>query len=185
MSEDTKKVQINAGNALESFATDVELTVEERSTKAQEQWAHVKQLTIDGKLKSKEESYRLTKMYGGDDGVLDDLEITMIKYDADGNGTFDISEVKAIMFDMEKKTQEANSLRKKLHLVVAVGMVIIALLLGLMLGANEVTKENHTTGGNLVDTSGESVKVQQVRSVASLLDIPKLDYHTMKMTKEY
>lgn len=166
----------------------VELTTEgeKTSTKdgAKAKWENVKRLTINGVLKTKEESYKLTKMYGGEDGVLDDLEITMIKYDTDHNGTFDISEVKSILFDMDKKTKEANSLRKKLHLVVLASVIVISLLLGLMLGANEVTKENHTKGGNLVDKNGGSVKIQQVRSVANLLEYTKLDYEVLKEVKD-
>ena len=129
----------------------VELTEAEKSS-APAPWENVQRITINGILKSKEESYKLIKMYGGDDGVLDELEMTMIKYDTDHNGTFDISEVKSIMFDMDKKTKEVNSLRKKLHLVIIVSVIAISILLGLMLGANELTKENHTKGGNLVDT---------------------------------
>jgi hypothetical protein len=164
---------------------DVELTTEEGTAKAHDaELANVTQIMVDGQLMSKKESHKLIKMYGGDDGELDELEMTMIKYDTDHNGTFDVSEVKAIMFDMDKKTKEANTLRKQLHLVVIAAVLVVSLLLGLMLGANEVTKENHTTGGNLVDKDGGSVKVQQVRSVASLLDIPKLDYSAMKMIKE-
>ena len=76
----------------------VELTTEGEKTPtkddAKAKWENVKRLTINGVLKTKEESYKLTKMYGGEDGELDDLEITMIKYDTDHNGTFDISEVK-------------------------------------------------------------------------------------------
>eukprot|EP00944_MAST-04C_sp_MAST-4C-sp1_P006475 g6475.t1 len=53
-----------------------------------------------------------------------------------------------------------------------------------MLGANEVTKENHTRGGNLVDTEGNSVKIQQVRSVASLLDYTKLEFNVLKEVKD-
>ena len=60
----------------------------------------------------------------------------------------------------------------------------MSLLLGLMLGANEVTKENHTKGGNLVDTEGNSVQVQQVRSVASLLDYTKLEFSVLKEVKD-
>ena len=85
---------------------------------------------------------------------------------------------------MDKKTKEANSLRKKLHLVVLASVIVISLLLGLMLGANEVTKENHTKGGNLVDNYGGSVKIQQVRSVANLLEYTKLDYEVLKEVKD-
>ena len=53
-----------------------------------------------------------------------------------------------------------------------------------MLGANEVTKENHTRGGNLVDTEGNSVKIQQVRSVASLLDYTKLEFKVLQEVKD-
>ena len=63
-------------------------------------------------------------------------------------------------------------------------MIAISILLGLMLGANEVTKENHTRGGNLVDTEGNSVKIQQVRSVASLLDYTKLEFNVLKEVKD-
>ena len=91
----------------------VELTEAEKSS-APAPWENVQRITINGILKSKEESYKLTKMYGGDDGVLDELEMTMIKYDTDHNGTFDISEVKSIMFDMDKKTKEVNI---NIHLV--------------------------------------------------------------------
>ena len=85
---------------------------------------------------------------------------------------------------MDKKTKEANSLRKKLHLVVLASVIVISLLLGLMLGANEVTKENHTKGGNPVDKNGGSVKIQQVRSVANLLEYTKLDYEVLKEVKD-
>ena len=153
---------------------------------AKENWklAQSKIHQLSGIELTETEVHHAIKVYGGDDGQLDDLEILMMKYDTDRSGTFDIAEVKAIISDMDKKTKEANSLRKKLHVVIFVAFGICSLLLGLMVGSNELSKENHTIGGNLVDGKGAAVKTSQVRSVAHMLDIPKLAYDEMKFVKD-
>jgi len=52
-----------------------------------------------------------------------------------------------------------------------------------MYATNEATKENHTRDGNMVDNGGAAVRVATVKSVVSLLDMPRLGFNEMSEIK--
>jgi hypothetical protein len=85
---------------------------------------------------------------------------------------------------MQQKTKEVRSLKKKLWVISTISFIVCAVMVGLMLGANEYSKENHTKKGNLVDPVGEPVKVATVESVTALLDMPKLDFKSLRTVKD-
>lgn len=122
-------------------------------------------------------------MYGGEDGVLDATEEIMMKYDVDKNGTFSISEVKAIVSDLEQKKKSVRNLKKMLVGVVFVAVVVCALLFGLMFASNEAAKENHTKDGVMTDLGGSPVQVDTVESVAGLWDLAQVPLPTFSKIK--
>ena len=79
-----------------------------------------------------------------------ELEKMMMKYDADGTGTFSVAEVKAIVKDLEVSKKQANAFAKLSAGLTLSFLVLAAAMLVMGLMANEVSKENHTAGDTLV-----------------------------------
>jgi len=141
--------------------------------------------TPAAKHKSQEE---LIKLYAGADGTLDDIDKMMMKYDADCTGSFSIAEVKTIIHDLEASKSAVKNLGRALAGTVIVALAVIGALIGLMIMSIEVTKENRTTGGSVVDLEGTVVTTGQAEEVSSIFDIPKFDMTllgTMKLVSCY
>lgn len=93
-------------------------------------------------------------------GDLSPLEKIIKNYDVNRDGTFSISEVKAIVQDMDAAKKNARNMGRLAGVVVLIVMLLCGALLGLMFAANEASKEEHTQpGGRKVDLDGSIVKV--------------------------
>ena len=57
----------------------------------------------------------------------------------------------------------------------AFAIVLCAILLGLMVAANEASKEAHVTGEVFTGLDGKAVQTKPVQSFGSLLDFPDMD----------
>lgn len=97
------------------------------------------------------------RLYGGADGIIDDTERAMMKYDVDGNGNFTISEVKAIISDLAYQKQKSKNLLRALVGVVAMFVFFSGILLCLVFAANEASKESHINGGAMTSLDGNVV----------------------------
>lgn len=125
------------------------------------------------KRKTKEE---LIAIYAGADGVLDEQEAVMMKYDVDGDGQFSIAEVKAIINDLDNLHRHARGLRK----VIIVGTLIFVLVMivqGVMMyGVNEASKESHVGKSHaMTDTSGVLVQTAPTAFREHISDIFLMD----------
>lgn len=132
------------------------------------------------KEKSQEE---LIKLYAGADGELDELDKLMMKYDADCSGSFCIAEVKTIIHDLQAQKDTTKHLARALVATILVSLIIMGVLIALMILSIEVTKENKTRGGQMVDLSGGIVDVGAAEEFSSIFDIPKLDVSMLSYMK--
>ena len=108
----------------------------------------------------------------GDDAI----GAVMAKYDTDGDGKFDLNEVRGIATDV--LTQKAG---KKAYKGVAIAsffliLVLLGAMVGIVFGANEATKESHVNpDGLMTGLDGSAVKTEEVRSYATLYDLPRIE----------
>jgi hypothetical protein len=105
------------------------------------------------------------------------------KYDVNGDGQFELGEVKRIIEELEKDEAQVKSLKKVVAGVVFVSLVFMGVMMGIILGANELSKETHAKGGVMEDLKGNAVQVDTVSAVGTLLDLPDYDAETMKSLK--
>ena len=106
------------------------------------------------------------------------------KYDVNGDGKFSIPEVRAIVEDVQEEKARSKSLTRALVAVSVAALVFCLVMVGLMLQTNEMSKENHTKGGEMQDLNGNSVKTAQVSSAGTLLSFPGLEFDTLKEVKD-
>lgn len=105
------------------------------------------------------------------------------KYDTNGDGNFSVAEVRIIIEEMERDENQVKSLKKVVAGVVFLSIIFMGILMGIILGANEMSKETHAKGGVMEDLDGNAIKVATVSSVGTLLDLPDYDAETMKTLK--
>ena len=122
----------------------------------------------------------LARIYGDAQGNLDALDKLLMKYDVDCSGDFTITEVKAIVRDLDNQKQMNKQLMK---IIIGGGMVFVAmcgLLVALMLAANEVSKESHVTGTVMTSTDGAAVETAPVESfVDDIRGFLSLEFSTL------
>lgn len=107
------------------------------------------------------------------------LDEHMKKYDADGDGIFSPEEVRNIVRDMESAEKEAKNMGR-IALGVGLGSLVLCLaLIGLMVAANEASKENHIEKGVNRDLDGNPVMTKGLQSFAAMRDIPTLSSSTL------
>jgi hypothetical protein len=100
------------------------------------------------------------KVYDADgDGALSPLEKLSQKYDKNGDGKFTLVEVQAIIRDMTEAKKEAKNASRLAAIVTFVALLACGVLLGLVLAANEASKESHVSGSVQVDLSGNPLQV--------------------------
>jgi len=107
----------------------------------------------------------------------DPIAAIMSKYDKDGNGTFDVNEVRSIVYDV-KATENQNSMLKKFVgiLVVMILATLIAMF-GVSFAAGIALKETQmvsdpVNGATMKTTGGAPVTVSVTEQVGSLFDLP-------------
>ena len=114
-------------------------------------------------------------------GYLDDVEQLCRKYDLNGDGRFTVQEVKSIVRDVRAAHSTVAQLKKALAVVVLGAVVACAVLVALMLSANELSKENHTgKDGVLTGLEGNAVQTDTVRSFADMRDFLTLPFSTLE-----
>ena len=67
-----------------------------------------------------------------------ELEKACAKYDTNGDGTFSILEVQAVVRDMEQAKKDARNMGRLAAGVLVVAICLCGVLVALMIGANEV-----------------------------------------------
>merc|ERR1719272_705105 len=96
----------------------------------------------------------------------------MNRYDTDGNGTFDVGEVRQIINDV----QAAKAQTKVLQKITAGLLGAIILLAGVMFVtsfvAGDMLKESHNVGGAMTGLDGNVVQTDSVSSDTTLWDVP-------------
>ena len=80
------------------------------------------------------------------DKDLSPIERIMKKYDENGDGVFDLHEVRNIVKDVQAAKQETKKTKQMMAGVLAVAMLLCGALLGLMFAANGTTIIVHTLG---------------------------------------
>lgn len=135
-------------------------------------------------------------------GSLDALEKTMMKYDTEGTGSFTMSEVKAIVRDLEAAKSDARRTRKLSFGLLAIVFAAIVVIFALVMAGNEASKESHvkgnqlvgndggniqtensditTDGSELVTQDGVTVTVDTVESVSSTWDLPFVGWDVLR-----
>ena len=98
----------------------------------------------------------------------------MAKYDVNGDGVFSAEEVRNIVRDLEDTEEKAKNMGRLALAVTVGGFALCLALIGLMVAANEASKENHVDGAVNVDLSGNPVQGETLKSFASLTDFPTL-----------
>jgi hypothetical protein len=103
------------------------------------------------------------------------LDEHMKKYDTDGDGVFSPDEVRNIVRDMEIAQKSAKSMGRIAAVVGAGGFVMCLALIGLMVAANEASKESHVEDGGIMrDLDGNPVQNKGLQSFAAMRDFPTL-----------
>jgi len=113
------------------------------------------------------------------DGVLGPLELAMKKYDTNGDGNFDVFEVREIVRDFTEAKKDAKNMGRLAGAIAVVGLVLCGALLGLMFAANEASKEGHVKGAVSVDLNGKPVESKALQSFGSLLTFPQMSAATL------
>ena len=114
----------------------------------------------------------LAKATGTNFGT-DAIGAIMAKYDTDGDGKFDLNEVRGIAADV--LTQKAG---KKAYKGIAIAsffliLVLLGAMVGISLAANEASKESHVSNGGLMTgLDGSAVKTEGARSPPLIASCP-------------
>jgi len=115
----------------------------------------------------------------------DPADQVMKKYDLDGNGQFEYDEVKAIITDLEEQKKVAGALVKMIFVFAIAIFALLGALMGVVLGANEGTKESHTDdSGAMVQLNGEAMMTDNVAAFVSLFDMPKVPLPDLMKTTQ-
>jgi len=116
------------------------------------------------------------KMFDTDgSGKLSPLQKLMMKYDADKSGAFSVNEVQTIVHELRESEKDKSRLMKLLGVVAVVYILTLGCIFAVSLGATEASKENHVSGGEMVDLEGNAVRTDTVESVADMWDLPTVD----------
>jgi hypothetical protein len=81
------------------------------------------------------------------------------KYDKDGDGEISASEMVDIENEIEETKKEARNWKHVAALIALLSLIGMDVMAGLMVLSNEVSKEQHTKGGAIVDLQNNIVKV--------------------------
>ena len=89
------------------------------------------------------------------------------------------------MADLDKQHALNTNLKGVICGVIFLALVVFGVLGGMMLAANEISKESHVSqNGQMTDRAGNAVQAAELLSFAGLYDLPKLDVKTLVNTKK-
>ena len=114
----------------------------------------------------------------------DPISVVMKKYDKDGNGTFDISEVRSIVYDVQAQGQKIGMLRKMVGMLMVIIVATLIAMFGVSFAAGFALKDTAmgtSDGGGtpMVATDGSAVTVGVSEEARELFDLGSLDMATL------
>ena len=108
------------------------------------------------------------------DGVLSDVEKMMMKYDTDGNGTFSLAEVKAVIADLHQTEKEKHQYKRLSLGMFLLCFAALAAMLGTSVWGAQLTKESHVQDDIMTSLDGHIVKTTAAKQSLPLLVAPVL-----------
>lgn len=110
----------------------------------------------------------------------------LVNIDRNRDGVFSTEEVRSVAVTLLASRKKVRSLKRMLVGGAIAAVLVCAALLGIMLFANETSKESHVTDGSIVDTDGADVKVKSKTYHSGLgnLDLANLRYQTAMDVKD-
>jgi len=100
-------------------------------------------------------------------------------FDTNGDGIFCREEVKAMCIKMIDHKQKVQHMKLIVWGIIILFFLGCATVYGLVIGANEASKETHAESSILTDTKGNAMQTATVASFISLADIPNIDTATL------
>lgn len=123
------------------------------------------------------------------DGDIDEqdkqLAATLKNMDSDGNGMITIRELVSIGENRISDKRKIKKLRRAMMVAIALGIVLCGVFIGLVVVANEASKDSKpSTGGVLKTIGGKEVTMSQTTTALSLLAMPALSLEGLGKVKE-
>jgi len=114
----------------------------------------------------------------------DPIGVVMKKYDKDGNGTFDISEVRSIVYDVQAQGQKIGMMRKMIGMLMVIIVATLVAMFGVSFAAGFALKDTAmgtSDGGGtpMVATDGSPVTVGVSEEARTLFELGSLDMTTL------
>ena len=119
-------------------------------------------------------------------GYLTPLEQQLRNYDTNNDGTYSADEVMQIVHNLDGEKKKSGMLTKGIFVIAALAVVFSVAMLGIVLGALELAKEQKV-GDSGVLTTKDGAKVVQtdaLRSQGSILDLPSLSMSKLRRLDE-
>lgn len=121
------------------------------------------------------------------DGKIDAFErraLAAIKAaDTDNSGHLTRQEFVSVMRSLVESDKAKNAYKKFVVLLFAIILVMAGAILGVSLGANELSKESHVKGNAMVTLSGATVRTGSIVSFASIWELPKFSTNVLRELK--
>ena len=115
-----------------------------------------------------------------------DMQYTLKTFDVDGDGTVGLTELAraAELYENEKKSNK--NLKRMMVGVILACLVFCAVMLGLMLAANEASKDSKPEkSGKLKTTDGKDVSVAASTYTLKVHELPRAPIETLRQVKDY
>ena len=107
-------------------------------------------------------------------GFLSPLEQRLRKYDLDGDGTYSVAEVKAIISDLQKADDSKNKWKQAAFAAILLGVAFFAAMVGVSVWGAELAKEQHVSDATMSSLDGRVLKTSVALTPLPLLVAPVL-----------
>lgn len=115
------------------------------------------------------------------EGVVYDM---MRKYDKNGDGSFDASEVAQIVQDIVEQKGKVKLLGRFVLVLVLLLFAALGAIFGVSLLASEASKESHVEGAAMTTLTGEALQTAPVESfVDTIFDLPSVSTNNLAYLK--
>ena len=109
----------------------------------------------------------------------------MKKYDVNGDGVFDIAEVRQIVNDIMAQQGQNKQLKKYVILLSLIMFAMCFAMFGVSLVAGMALKDSKVVGGSTMTAlNGEAMRVDSVESNVALFDLPAVDTASLAKMKD-